>query len=286
MVLKGALYRKFVEKQSYAYGKKQTYGKEQVKVRKIGLVLILQWLLIILFAIAALGFLISGKFMAGILSFLIAVVLYPNLNNILRNYMNIELSRLLRIVIIIILLFGIGFTGSQTSSSNLSTNSLNTQTTTSETTTQKLITKSLDEMLPTRNDISTEWSTGSTENLTLQEEGFIEGKQVSYYKVLSSISGAGIDADFYVRRFSNSDTAKIFYDKIVNKIKSEGGYKEISITDCFAFTTDMGIEESGESLCTKSNIVYGVYVYTDYIGESPNDDVRDFTNLLKNKVMN
>jgi len=255
--------------------------REHKEVRKITLGLILSWLIGLLFLLVAFGTFIAGSFIPGFLYLFAALILLPPVNNFLRKKFNVELSRWLKVVTFLILITLAGYIGSTFKPSSDNTQ---TTTTTTQQTMQKLITKSLDEMFPTRNDISTEWFTGSSEPLKLEEEGFIEGKRVSYYKTLSDITYAGIDVDFYVRRFSDSNSARIFYEKIINKIKSEGGFKEMHITDCFAFTTDMGREESAESICLKNNIVYGVYVYNDYIWENPDDELKDFTNLLKNKI--
>jgi len=142
---------------------------------------------------------------------------------------------------------------------------------------EDLITAPLDELLPSRDDIPSEWWTGGSWNVTLSESGFVEGKAVGYYKEFGEYSE--MDVDFCVYRFSNVSSAEAYCDKEINQIKSGGGYTEISILGAFAVVYDYGTEEEGMSWGVINNIVYKVEVYNDYILEDPTDELVSFTNL-------
>lgn len=142
---------------------------------------------------------------------------------------------------------------------------------------EDLISKSLDELLPAREDIPTEWWTGGSSNKTLTEAGFVEGKSAFYYKDFGEFSA--MEVTFFVYRFSNASTAEAYCNKEINKIKSEGGYTEVSIAGVFAVLYDWGTEEDGISWGVISNIVFKVNVYNDYIFEDPTDELIEFTNL-------
>jgi len=97
---------------------------------------------------------------------------------------------------------------------------------------EQLITAPLDELLPSREDIPSEWWTGSSSSKTLNEPGFVEGKMVSYYKEFGEWSE--MDVEFCVYRFSDANSAKTYCDKKVNNLKSEGGYTEVAIPRALA----------------------------------------------------
>ena len=139
---------------------------------------------------------------------------------------------------------------------------------------EELITTPLDELLPSREDIPTEYRTGSSENLTLTDPGFIEGKEVNYVKL-----GVGYTIDlhvsFQVYRFSDIDSANTYYYKKVNDIKSEGGYTEVLIPGAFAATYPYGRADSWGVI---SNIVFSVRLFSEYSWEDMTKELKDFTN--------
>lgn len=153
--------------------------------------------------------------------------------------------------------------------------------------TQVIITKPLNEMLPSRDDMTLEWSGGISNAVTLDASGFREGSEVSYHKKLGSTHSQKKEywyfTTFYVYKFSDANSAKVYYDNEVNKTKSEGGYNEVPISGVFAVIYDYGTTEEGFSWGHKSNIVFSVYVYNNAVFEVE-DELTDFTNLLKDKI--
>jgi len=146
-----------------------------------------------------------------------------------------------------------------------------------------LITESVDQMLPTRAEIPTEFTIDETKNLILNVSGFESGKMVSTSK-LEGTTGM-IFVDYSVYKFSTAEDAKSYYDNKINEIKQEGGYTEIRISGCFTYKVDMGFEgESGESFCMKDNVVYSSYVTSSKTYRQIDSFMKDATNLLEGKV--
>jgi len=149
------------------------------------------------------------------------------------------------------------------------------------------ISKPLDNLLPSRDDMADEWLIGSSSDVTLNVSGFTEGSIVSYYKQIGSTHSQTKEylyfTTFFVYRFSDADSASVYFNKEVNETKSEGGYKEVAISGVFAVTYDYGTTEEGLSWGHKNNIVFSVYVYNNAVFEAEGELI-DFTNLLKSKI--
>jgi len=145
-----------------------------------------------------------------------------------------------------------------------------------------LITAPLDELLPSREDIPSEWEMGGFSNVTLEEPGFVEGKTVWYFKDFGGSSA--MDLDFYVYRFSDGNSAKTYHDKEVDEIESEGGYTEVIILDAFAVVYDWGVGEQAVSWGVESNVAFKVEIWNNYEPEDPTDELIAFTDLEKTIV--
>lgn len=147
-----------------------------------------------------------------------------------------------------------------------------------------LITKTPAEMLPTRAEIPTEFTTDPVKDVTLNASGFESGKELSTTKLEGS-SGL-ISVDYTIYKFSTADSAKSWYDKRVNEIKENGGYKEISIAGCFAWKADFGIDgEDGQSICLKNNIVYIVGGNAAQTLKQIDSFMKDGTSVLNKKIV-
>jgi len=147
---------------------------------------------------------------------------------------------------------------------------------------EELITAPLDELLPSREDIPTQWRTGSSSNITIAEPGFIEGKTVNYNKIFSGDSIMNLR--FSVYRFSNVTSAEAYCNKEIEEIKSEGGYTEVIIPEVFAVVMDYGVVDEALSWGVISNIVFTVNVLNTYYLENPTDELITFTNLEKSII--
>ena len=99
------------------------------EVRKITLGFILSWILGILFILSGLGLLILGGFLSTLCYFTISFILLPPANKFMKEKMNLELSRGLKIVLVIILMI-VAFAVLPETSSDLSQELTNTKTTT------------------------------------------------------------------------------------------------------------------------------------------------------------
>ncbi len=146
----------------------------------------------------------------------------------------------------------------------------------------ELITDPLEDLLPSREDIPTQWHTGSSSNTSIQEPGFLEGKTVSYNRIFGDTDVMVLYISVY--RFSNATMANEYCDKEINEIKSEGGYSEITISGVFAVIIDYGTLEEAISWGVTSNIVFTVKVINTYYYENPTDELIYFTNLENNIV--
>lgn len=144
---------------------------------------------------------------------------------------------------------------------------------------EPLITAPLDDLFPSRNDVPTQWSTGEISNETLNETGFVEGRKERYFELLGYDSM--IILTLYVYRFSDAANASAYCNREINKIKSQGGYSEVAITDVFAAIFNYGTFKMAVSWGVRSNIVFKVDIYDDYILEDPMGALLNFTNLMK-----
>ena len=157
---------------------------------------------------------------------------------------------------------------------------------------QKTITKSLQEMLPSRQNIPTEFTLDKPSNLTLSEipDGFDSGIKSSATKIVGSMGTGVIVIDFQVIKFNTSEQAKSYYTTEIDKIKNDGGYSEVSISvpsraECFSFTQDYGYQaQFATSDCVKDNIAYEVLVTSAQSIESPKKYLKDMITSLDNAI--
>ena len=158
------------------------------------------------------------------------------------------------------------------------------------TTTLQLITKSLSDMLPTRNDIPTEFTFDETEDVTIDVNGFESGKRLSISKIVGQVVSGIIYISFDAYRFSTIDDAEAYYNSIVNEVKSAGGYTELSVSvapasKCFAYKQDYGFQARfGISNCVKRNIVFTTLVTTTQTYEKIEGYTKDMTKLFDSRI--
>lgn len=81
------------------------------EVRKVTLGLVLSWILGILFGLNAMVYLFTKQFIPTIAALAIFAVLLPPMNKLIKEKLNIELSRGIKIIVVIIGIFIIMFTG-------------------------------------------------------------------------------------------------------------------------------------------------------------------------------
>jgi|GEM_PF-2072999 len=88
-----------------------------------------------------------------------------------------------------------------------------------------IIQKSADELLPTREDLPTEWKIGDRIRLTSNATGFIEGAELTITKI-EMFGAAAVTIKIY--RFNTTMEAEKYFIDLVTNLKAKGGYKEIS----------------------------------------------------------
>jgi len=154
---------------------------------------------------------------------------------------------------------------------------------------QTLITTAPADMMPTRADISSKKSTeftidGGVQDATLAAAGFEGGKTMSTSKLEGSMGL--ITVDYTVYKFDTAENAKAWYDSRIGEIQANGGYKEVSISGCFGWKEDFGMQgEDGSSICLTRNVVYVVGGNAAQTYVSIDSFMRDGTALMKTKVV-
>lgn len=123
---------------------------------------------------------------------------------------------------------------------------------------EQIIIKSPMDMLPTRDEIGTEWVIQKKEEHTINSNGFNSGA----YLDIDRMEGMSLSGGYvYVYKFNAISNAEIYYKEEIKKIKEKGGYTEINPSgidaECFAI-------KSGDYLagyfkwviCKKNNIIF------------------------------
>jgi len=155
------------------------------------------------------------------------------------------------------------------------------------------IKKSLNEMLPTRQDIPTEFRLDGITDVTYGDstsipEGFDSGVTTSAFKWLGMSSL--IELDFRILKFESEDSARKKYNKRKDFMINDGGYTELDIkvpsgAECFSFLEDYGFDASfAISYCFKDNFEYEVSITAGNTFENPKKYLKDNIILLDNKI--
>jgi len=150
----------------------------------------------------------------------------------------------------------------------------------------------LTELLPTRDDIGTEWQYPTNQAVyndagdPSNKVGFIE------YSYRGHIKGGGFDTsylDLYIYRFDSQENASKFYNDFVEEWKSKGGYEEwspivIPADDCYGRFVKGLMASKATAYCIEKNIVVfslGAGGYENEIEE----DVGKFAKSVIEKVV-
>ena len=112
----------------------------------------------------------------------------------------------------------------------------------------------IEDYLPTRDDIGTEWKIMEIENTTLNCEGFVEGVIRPY--VLPGLTELRII--MVVVKLNSADDASNCYDTTVDSVYQEGGFKEWdpSISgagECYGTTHSIPGSDWSTIFCVKDN---------------------------------
>lgn len=154
-----------------------------------------------------------------------------------------------------------------------------------------LITKSTDEMLPTREDIPTEFVMDDIKDVELATsiKGFESGKSLSASKLVGTFAPGLIVVHFKVLKFLSVDDAKEYYGSKVSEIKNDGGYTELNIktdnSDCFSWKQDYGYDARFvTSICQNNNIFYEVFVSASQTFENPDSYLKSMLPVIDAKI--
>jgi len=131
--------------------------------------------------------------------------------------------------------------------------------------TTALITKSPSELLPTRNDLSTEWILGDIKDLTINFIGFESGSQQEVR--LGTLPPRNV-ITISIYEFSSVTTSNDYY---TNKTSDDyylqkGGYKKVDMkinAKCEAYKVDRMVAETGQAYCVSSNIFFELKVVSE-----------------------
>ncbi len=132
-----------------------------------------------------------------------------------------------------------------------------------ETETQTLVIKSPEEILPERNDLSTEWVFGDVKNITINNSGFESGFKREI-RIGSVYSRNIVTVSIY--KFSSVNGSKAYYENkiIEDSYLQKGGYKEVNLgSKCKAYKVDKTLTEFGRAYCTNSNIFFKLNIVSE-----------------------
>ncbi len=184
-------------------------------------------------------------------------------------------------LLFIVVGLGLIFSGSETSESSKISGQI-----TGISEQQSLITSPVDNILPTRNEIPTEFVIDSPEDISasVSASNLEEAKIISTNKIEGSFGA--ISVSYSVYKFSTLESAQGYYNSVVNDIVQSGGYSEIKLSDsCFGYKEDYGFQaKAGSGICLEKNVVFSVDFSSANTFKNPDDFIKDGIKLLDKKV--
>jgi hypothetical protein len=139
----------------------------------------------------------------------------------------------------------------------------------------------LDELFPSSQDISHGFRNQEYQNLTLPQNGFTEGRSVSYTRLLDNQVRMQLHIRIY--KFSGTETAYNYYNKTITEIQSNQIYDEIEIPSAFAIITFEDADVAN-SWFLSENLVTNVEVINDYTLEDTEEMLVYYTQLELNII--
>ena len=149
-----------------------------------------------------------------------------------------------------------------------------------------LITKPIKDMLPVRENIPSEFRTGSIMKVTIDASGFIEGSKIQYTKIEGTYGA--IILGFVAYRFDTVENARAYYNGKIDKIKNEGGYTELKFdvgVESFTYKVEQGWEyDQTTNLCLKDNVVFATEVMIVNSFKSSKSYLKDNAKMFAERV--
>jgi hypothetical protein len=146
-----------------------------------------------------------------------------------------------------------------------------------------IVTKSVGELLPTREELPTEWIFSRKTNISINATGFLEGVELVTAKQ-ELLGGAGATIRIY--KFNTTGDAEKYYMNMLTILREKGGYKEISTNlraKAYGTFIEAAIAEVSTIYFVKYNIyceirVRGAYYY------STRDDAIQLSRIILQKI--
>ncbi len=150
--------------------------------------------------------------------------------------------------------------------------------------TQQVTGKSLNDLLPTRDDIGTEWVIHDVTPFKKNATGFVDGLSQSFTMGSDFTASTSTVA---VYKFDSSDDANKYYDNFVATSRASGGYTEwmpggINADKCYGKQQDYPGGSINSLFCIKGNFGAGVMEEGTDLDMSTN--VQKFTTIVLNKL--
>ena len=150
--------------------------------------------------------------------------------------------------------------------------------------TQQVTATSLNNLLPTRDDISTEWIIQDVTPFKKNATGFVDGLSQSFTMGSDFLASTSTVA---VYKFDSSDDANKYYDNFVSTSRASGGYTEwmpggINADKCYGKQQDYPGGRINSLFCIKGNFGAGVVEQGTDLDISAN--VQKFTTIVLNKL--
>lgn len=140
--------------------------------------------------------------------------------------------------------------------------------------------KSVNDILPTQNDIGMEWIIHAATSNNVNGTDYLSSIGQIFTK---SDSGVNTIMNTNVYGFSSTTGAQQHYNSKIDTLKSQGGYKEVSGLDpnCYGVMFDYTLEEKVTVYCFKDNF----YMVSSGVSSSLNlqDDVITFAKAMLGK---
>jgi len=144
----------------------------------------------------------------------------------------------------------------------------------------EIVNQNISQILPRREQIPIEFSTGRVKDRKVGDEGFVEGEASIGW---ATCGDKRTFLDFLVLKFQNNETALSAYNSRVSRVKSAPEIREIEIKDCFAWVEEYDIK-LGISYCIEDNILFITQVTSEDSNEDVDGLLKEMTGVMKGNV--
>ena len=141
--------------------------------------------------------------------------------------------------------------------------------------------QSLMTLLPTRNDIGTEWKISKAVILTRNTNGFVNGSSQNFTKIESDSSSTVLTVN--ILQFNSFVNTENYFDSRVSSLKLIGGYKENStsiLANCYGTSEYVGYQQKVRIFCVKDDVFASTVVISKSL------DIQHYANQFENIIIN